>query len=102
MVEATSNALLGVAGMSLDPFLGPFMSPRLVPVLITRCIHSPDQRLRAAKLVAAVLVVLHSGICAEEVSSSPLQPGIETTIAVPGCLHTIKAVVCRCWLMRDA
>lgn len=28
VVEAASNALLGVAGMTLDPSLGPSMSPR--------------------------------------------------------------------------
>ncbi len=60
MVEATSNALLGVAGMSLDPSLGPIMSPRPVPVLITRCIYNPDQCLPAVNLAAAVLAVLHS------------------------------------------
>ena len=35
VVEAASNALLGVAGMSLDPSLGPIMSPR--PVLVVAC-----------------------------------------------------------------
>ncbi|KAL0051778.1 hypothetical protein WJX82_002011 [Trebouxia sp. C0006] len=34
VVEATSNALLGVAGMSLDPTLGPIMSPRVLEAAV--------------------------------------------------------------------
>ncbi len=94
VVEATSNALLGVAGMSLDPSLGPIMSPRPVPVLITTCIHSQIQCLCAAKLVAAVLAVFVMK------KLQALQPGMDTIIAVRGCLHSTKAVVGSCWLMH--
>ncbi|DBA87589.1 TPA: hypothetical protein ACH3X1_004612 [Trebouxia sp. C0004] len=34
VVEATSNALLGVASMSLDPSLGPIMSPRVMEAAV--------------------------------------------------------------------
>lgn len=34
MVETASNALLGVAGMSFDPSLGPSMSPRQARLLM--------------------------------------------------------------------
>ena len=70
VVEAASNALLGVAGMSLDPSLGPIMSPRPVPMLVTRCIHTlvnacmqPSLLLRACQYFILVFtltcVVIH-------------------------------------------
>ena len=94
VVEAASNALLGVAGMSLDPSLGPIMSPRPVPMLVIRCIHTPGQCLHAAKLAVAGLPVLHSGLHVNFCSYS-LQPGIETLFALLGCFHHIQAAVCR-------